>query len=189
MVIYSYAPIAAGKAPRAASLGEYLLQSAPKNAAARATALLLLEELAARAELAVDLPLRVTEHGKPYFVGRSAPDFNLSHSGELAAAVIGSCRVGIDIQEETETLDASKLSARFFGETEKAALQNAPRARFFELWTKKEALGKLLGVGLSPLLGKDTNALAAEHGVHFRTTRIVTETATYTLTVCATEEF
>ena len=86
-------------------------------------------------------------------------------------------------------MDIAKLSARFFGEAEKAALKNAPRALFFELWTKKEALGKLLGVGLSPLLGKDTDTLAAEHGAHFRTTRIFTEKCAYTLTVCATEEF
>lgn len=187
MVVYSYAPIAAGKAPRASGLREYLLQSAPKNSAARATALSLLEELATEVGIAIDLPIRVTEHGKPYFWGKDAPEFNLSHSGELAAAVLGSGRVGIDVQEETKTLDVAKLSTRFFGEAEKEALQNAPRALFFEHWTKKEALGKLLGVGLAPLLGKDTDALAAEHGVHFHTTRIFTENGTYTLTVCATE--
>lgn len=188
MVLYSYIPITSERVPLAPTLEEYALKSSPKNADARRAALSLLEKLSKASKVPVSFPICIAENGRPYFEAKGAPDFNLSHTGGLVAAVIGTCRVGIDIQEELSTLDTAKTAARFFSQAEKEALQNAPRTRFFELWTKKEALGKLLGEGLAPLLGKDTATLAAEHGVHFHTTRLFVNNKAYTLTICATEE-
>ena len=187
MVLYSYAPIAEGRSPLPPTLEDYAKTSAPKNADARRAALSLLAELSATSGLPVAFPVGTDENGRPHFDGVGAPDFNLSHSGGLAAAVLGTCRVGIDIQEELPSLDTAKLAARFFGKNEQARLQGAPRHLFFELWTKKEALGKLLGQGLSPLLGKDTDEIAKEYGVFFVTERLSLDHTTYTLTVCATE--
>jgi len=95
--------------------------------------------------------------------------------------------VGIDIEEERDSLETEKLAARYFSEREQALLQNAPRPLFFELWTKKEALGKYLGEGLTPLLRKDTDALAAAHGVQLFTKRIFLGGRAYTLSVCTAE--
>jgi phosphopantetheinyl transferase len=91
------------------------------------------------------------------------------------------------VQVESEALDVERLAARFFGENEKALVRGAPRSLFFELWTKKEALGKCLGVGLSPLLGTDTEPLAAKHRLSFVTERIFLGSKTYTLAACASE--
>ena len=187
MVYYSYAPIETGRLPLPPTLAEYLSQSPPKNTAARHAALSLLLHLSAHTGLSVDHPVQVSEHGRPHFAASDAPDFNLSHTGDLAAAILGHGRVGIDVQEELDTLATDRLAARFFSLGEQERLCGAPRELFFELWTKKEALGKLLGVGLPPLLGKDTEALAAQHRLVFATERISIGDKTYTLTACASE--
>ncbi len=85
------------------------------------------------------------------------PDFNLSHSGGFAAAVIGDGRVGIDLQQVNPNIDAAALGRRFFAEDEADAIERAAaQARrvdlFFSLWTKKEAVGKALGDGLARTL-------------------------------------
>ena len=187
MVLYSYAPFEKATELSEPHLDAYLHQSAPGNADARRCALWVLEELAAHASRSIAFPIALAPLGRPYFVGEGAPDFNLSHTEGLAAAILGDSRVGIDVQVESESLDVERLAARFFGENEKALVRGAPRALFFELWTKKEALGKCLGVGLSPLLGTDTEPLAAKHRLSFVTERIFLGGKTYTLTACASE--
>jgi len=187
VVYYSYAPIFAVKAELVPHLNEYYLGASPRNADSRLGALWVLQALSARTGLPVDFPVRKTEHGRPYFEGEGVPDFNLSHAGHLAACALGTCRVGIDIEEERDSLETEKLAARYFSEREQALLQNAPRPLFFELWTKKEALGKYLGEGLTPLLRKDTDALAAAHGVQLFTKRIFLGGRAYTLSVCTAE--
>ncbi|MBE6662563.1 MAG: 4'-phosphopantetheinyl transferase superfamily protein [Ruminococcaceae bacterium] len=187
MIFYTYAPITATKAPLSPHLNDYLLKSAPKNAEARHAALALLQTLAARAELPAHFPIRTDASGRPYFDAESAPDFNLSHTDRLVACTLGTSRVGIDVQAWSDTLDTEKLAARFFSADEVASLKESSRARFFEIWTKKEALGKYLGTGLSPLLRKDTEKVAAAHGVTFVTERLEVGGRTYSLAVCAKE--
>ncbi len=187
MVCYSSVPITAEKAPLLPMLTEYLLKSPPKNADARQAALSLLAPLSERTGLPVAFPIRTDENGRPFFDAEGAPDFNLSHTGALAAAILGSCRVGIDVQEELITLPIDRLAARFFSQNEQERLRSATHELFFELWTKKEALGKLLGKGLPPLLGKDTDAVANAHGVFFVTERIFIDGKSYTISACATE--
>ncbi len=187
MVFYSYAPIAVQKVPLLPHLKDYFESASVKNAQSRYAALSLLQALAERTELPVNFPVLKTEHGRPYFDAENAPDFNLSHSGDLAACILGTCRTGIDIQEELDTLEAEKLTARFFGEREQALMASAPRELFFELWTKKEALSKYLGTGLTPLLKKDTEEIASEHGVRLVSERIFIGGRAYTLSLCAAE--
>lgn len=187
MVYYSYAPIEAECLQLPPSLAEYLSKSPRRNTAARHAALSLLLHLSTHTGLSIDHPIQTSENGRPHFAALDAPDFNLSHTSGLAAAILGRGRVGIDVQEELETLATDRLAARFFSPAEQERVCGAPRELFFELWTKKEALGKLLGVGLPPLLGKDTVALAAHHGLVFATERIFVGGKTYTLTACASE--
>ncbi len=183
MIFYTYAPITANTPPLSPHLNDYLLKSAPKNAAARRAALTLLQALAARADLSVDFPIRTDENGRPYFDAEGAPDFNLSHTENLVACAIGTSRVGIDVQEWADTLDTEKLAARFFAPAEQAAAHDA--SHFFEIWTKKEALGKYLGSGLSPLLREDTEKSAAKHRVTFITERFEIGGKAYSLAICA----
>jgi 4'-phosphopantetheinyl transferase len=91
-------------------------------------------------------------HGKPALSpSRFAPCFNLSHSAGLAALAIARCDVGVDI-EEVRPVDGA-VAERFFSPGENAALRGlrgaAWRDAFYRCWTRKEAVVKALGKGLS----------------------------------------
>ncbi len=93
--------------------------------------------------------------GKPALApetSQNALHFNLSHAEDLALiAVTGVAGVGVDI----ERIDAypQEVAERFFARSELDWLHEAPEPdrseRFFQLWTRKEAVLKAQGVGLS----------------------------------------
>lgn len=91
--------------------------------------------------------------GKP--VLPSSPfDFNLSHSGALGAIAISrSGPIGIDLEQIRALHDLEGVTDRFFAPEEQELIRNAPPeqrpALFFECWTRKEAMLKALGTGLS----------------------------------------
>jgi 4'-phosphopantetheinyl transferase len=87
------------------------------------------------------------EKGKPYIAG--GPFFNVSHSGDYAAAVVSaSAPVGIDI-EDTGNMRGGKFSAlakAVFHPDEFRYFNEAPSPqRFYEIWTQKEAFAKCTG--------------------------------------------
>lgn len=103
-----------------------------------------------------DVELLAGAGGKPELAGaaRGAADFNLSHSG--ARALIGLARdasIGVDVEAVRPIADALRIAAAHFAADEVSALAGAPRSaverRFFGLWTRKEAVVKALGSGLS----------------------------------------
>ncbi len=93
------------------------------------------------------------DHGKPEVPG--GPTFNLSHAGGTAALVVapdaGTDLLGLDIEQFREVEPAVAL--RFFSARENADLAALPpdtwSAGFFRCWTRKEAMVKALGTGLS----------------------------------------
>jgi 4'-phosphopantetheinyl transferase len=98
------------------------------------------------------LRFRYGAHGKPTLSpSRSRPHFNLSHSAGMAALAIAACDVGIDI-EEIRPVD-SAVAERFFSTGENAALRALRgvdrRDAFYRCWTRKEAVVKAVGKGLS----------------------------------------
>jgi len=104
-----------------------------------------------------DVAFIVNEFGKPSVVprqGRRGLSFNTSHSETIAAiAVARSGRIGIDVEHVKPLAEADSVAERFFADGERAALATlAPRDRvdgFFNAWTRKEAVVKALGGGLS----------------------------------------
>lgn len=117
------------------------------------SALLVLAALLERADIpSFDLILDRHESGKPYF-SNSPIEFSLSHShGYAAAAISDSSRVGIDVETAQISAEkAEKLAQRFFSEAEIKEFQAAPQS-FLKIWTKKEALAKMLGTPLSDLI-------------------------------------
>ena len=106
--------------------------------------------------------------GKP-FVAEPADaarlQFNLSHAGALALVAVAHVRaVGVDLEQVRALPDRDLISTRFFSALERAALQAlAPEARdqaFFACWTRKEALLKAWGDGLSFPLDRFAVSLA-----------------------------
>ncbi|WP_246795450.1 4'-phosphopantetheinyl transferase family protein [Burkholderia perseverans] len=81
-------------------------------------------------------------------------DFNVSHSGDHALiAWSAATRVGVDIEAARSSLDWASLGPSVFAPADEAAVHgHAPQARrdaFFRVWTAKEALLKVLGVGIT----------------------------------------
>lgn len=77
--------------------------------------------------------------------------FNLSHSGNYAAAVFSDRPVGIDI--EVLRTGRQKIAGRFFSEQEKQYLnEHWDDGSFTKIWTRKESYLKATGEGLSAAL-------------------------------------
>ncbi len=101
---------------------------------------------------------RYNENGKPFLSAEhnSTIFFNLSHSGSWAViAVTDGFDVGIDIEKNDPALDFQLLAARYFDLAEMNQLMKFLRIRqrreFYRLWTRKEAVLKMLGSGFSSL--------------------------------------
>ncbi len=120
-----------------------------------------------------DAPARLAfgtgSHGKPFLDGPhrgSDLRFNLSHSDHLAA--LGVCR-GFDIGVDVEFIRpvTEDIARHFFSAAEIAALSTLSGARwergFFRCWTRKEAIIKTFGQGLSmPLDSFDVSVAEGE---------------------------
>lgn len=95
------------------------------------------------------------KHGKPFVAGNTAQiHFNVSHSEECALyAISRSCRLGVDIECLNRDVDWRGLGKRFFTHNESTALQHlsasSRKRAFFACWTRKEAIIKATGDGLS----------------------------------------
>jgi len=95
------------------------------------------------------LHIEVTAHGKPFL--RGGPAFNLSHGGSvILLAFTDSAPVGVDIEPETAGGAWREVSPRLHP-LERAELASAadPTATFLKIWTRKEAVAKAVGSGLS----------------------------------------
>ncbi len=96
-------------------------------------------------------------HGRP---GIAAPvpgnplTFNISHTGSLIVIAIAvSGELGVDVESVGRQTKTVEVADRYFSREEVGALMALPeseqRARFFDLWTLKEAWIKALGIGLA----------------------------------------
>ncbi|HET9131206.1 MAG TPA: 4'-phosphopantetheinyl transferase superfamily protein [Terriglobia bacterium] len=111
-----------------------------------------------------ELVFATGSHGKPFLMEPSVPiQFNLSHSGNLAAIVVTSnIRCGIDIEKIRPEVSDRAIAERFFCKRENEWLQCLPEAQriqgFYRLWSVKESILKADGKGLSiPLSDIDTS--------------------------------
>lgn len=84
-----------------------------------------------------------TPLGKPY--AESAPQFNLSHSGQWLLCAVGDTPLGVDI--ETPRTASPSLLRRVCTPSELALIGEGTE-RFLRVWTAKEAYLKYLGTGI-----------------------------------------
>jgi 4'-phosphopantetheinyl transferase len=107
--------------------------------------------------------LGVGDHDKPFLIGDTPLAFNLSHSGGLAvlALVDGSlgeagsaqapCEVGVDIETSQALTESETLFKHCLSERElrglRAIRKDEQHEVFFEIWVRKEACLKALGIG------------------------------------------
>ncbi len=120
-----------------------------------------------------EVPIRIGPRGKP-FIADSALQFNVSHSGGFALYVVAhSLDVGCDIEVHDDLLAVDPIAERFFSPVEQRVLRHFPpngrAAAFFDVWTRKEAVLKASGLGLSsPLDSFDVSPVSAEQIVSLR---------------------
>ncbi len=102
-----------------------------------------------------NITLRFTENGKPI---SDVCYFSISHSENIAACVISDKPIGLDVQKMHKI--ALKSRYPLFNKEEVLYVNSSPELankRFFEVFTKKEALVKLKGEKLS-----DCNKLSSD---------------------------
>jgi len=95
-------------------------------------------------------------HGKPFLMDDPQLRFNVSHSEDLiviAATRVG--EVGVDIERQRLIKDMDGVVRLVFNDAERAAILGCPPAGrpmvFYRIWTRKEALIKAMGSGLTAL--------------------------------------
>ena len=116
-----------------------------------------------------DISFDTNIYGKPFLRNNQSFHFNVSHSQNMIAVAISNKPVGVDI-EQTQNVNL-EIARRFFNESEIEYIKTSSQAtnrRFIEIWTKKEAYLKYLGVGLNKSL-KSFNVFDNEISNHFYT--------------------
>jgi Phosphopantetheinyl transferase len=88
-----------------------------------------------------DLIIEKTVYGKPYFPQHDAIKFNLSHSGEYAAAAISDTEVGLDI-ELIKYVNPKIINRYLLG-----IVMGDTEADIIEAWCRRESYGKYTGEG------------------------------------------
>ena len=119
-----------------------------------------------------------SEHGKPSIVGHPEIYFNLSHCRSVAACVVSSSPVGVDVEEVREFKDS--LARHVLNDDEYAMVSSSsqPAREFIRLWTMKESYLKLTGDGIT----RDLKSVLADTGkYHFDTQQF----GSAILTVCS----
>ena len=129
---------------------DYISRAKGKARNERATGMLILNELLQQEGIS-DWSLDISENGKPFLVGVKLY-FSVSHAGGACAVALSDMPIGIDLQD-VERVERIKAPAafvkRFFSAREYGDFLKSPtHAELCRLWTKKEALVKLLGLRL-----------------------------------------
>ena len=81
--------------------------------------------------------------GKPVFADFEGKYLSITHAGDFLAFAFGEFPLGVDAERKME--ERPKLSERYFDDEEM-------KMDFSAVWTGREAVGKLTGVGLSDAL-------------------------------------
>ena len=90
----------------------------------------------------------------PGLGGRQVLSFNLAHSRTLALVAWGGAPLGVDVEDVARDVDHRSIADLFLSTRERSRLGAVPEGplrsqAFCAAWTRKEALLKALGTGLS----------------------------------------
>ncbi|MFD2588179.1 4'-phosphopantetheinyl transferase family protein [Croceitalea marina] len=100
-------------------------------------------------QLAYD-EISYTKFSKPYLLQNNEIQFNISHSGLRVLCAIGKEEIGLDIEKINEKINIVDFRNHMTNfEYQKIASSKNHLKEFYNWWTQKEAVIKLLGQGLS----------------------------------------
>jgi len=108
-----------------------------------------------------ELFFAISEHGKPYLEGNSGFQFNLTHCEALAGIAIStSGAVGLDCERLVSMDDMAAFCKRICSSKELEIIHGLENEHLvkvlFQIWTRKEAILKAIGLGLHYPLRKLT---------------------------------
>ena len=110
--------------------------------------LLLMHALKTEHGITENVEFGYAEGGKPYIKGHETIHFNLSHCRSAVACAIDNKPIGIDIEAVRPFKESLARHVLSQSEYEKVATSSDPAYEFTRLWTMKESLLKLTGLGL-----------------------------------------
>lgn len=104
-----------------------------------------------------ELRFSINEHGKPSIEGHENVFFNFSHCKNAVACVVSSEPVGVDVEcigrynkgVAEYTLSEEELKKLEYDEDGCPRDENGLQLQFTAFWTKKEAVLKLIGTGIT----------------------------------------
>lgn len=93
-------------------------------------------------------------YGKPELAGGGRTRFSVARSGDVTLLAVTKGReVGVDVERIEPERAHGPIADQLFAPDEAAELRRLPfderTRRFFQLWTRKEAYAKALGVGVA----------------------------------------
>jgi 4'-phosphopantetheinyl transferase len=131
-----------------------------------------------------DIILLKNEYGKPFLKDFPEFHFNISHTRNALAVAVSGEPIGVDIERIREV--NLNISKRVFTENERSYVfeeESGKELRFFNIWTKKEAVAKRAGKGLS-MNFKSFDVLSDGPSNHLSTFRI----DNYVMSVCSNKK-
>ena len=87
---------------------------------------------------------------KPALLGNTGWHMNVSHSGNWILLAVGKVNLGVDVEHIQTTFSFDDILPNSFSPEEQAYVRAGAdsRRRFYQLWTRKEALIKATGKGM-----------------------------------------
>lgn len=100
------------------------------------------------------LTFAANAYGKPCLVPHRAIEFNMSHSGGIVLIALAQhIPIGVDVEVLRPMPERAAIVRRYFHPGEVADFADVPpadaEAAFFRCWSRKEAVVKALGLGMS----------------------------------------
>jgi len=89
------------------------------------------------------------QHGKPVLLQAGAPAFSMTHSGQLVGVALHTTPLGLDVEEIRPVSDLTSMAKHACSPAELGAGAARTVEAFFSVWTRKEAVLKATGDGLS----------------------------------------
>jgi len=116
----------------------------------------------------------VEKNKKPLILNKGKKlHFNISHSGDWILLAVADLEVGADIELVNDAFNYQEVMHDYFSVEEVGYIeQKLPLERFFQLWTRKEALIKATGKGLIDNIEK----LPGLDGIHSIESEIISST-------------
>lgn len=119
-----------------------------------------------------NINIKIDQNNKPYISSKKAIFFNMSHAGDYAIIAVCCVPVGIDLEYQNKKFDFTEILPSTFSKLEiETILKSTDKtAMFFKLWTRKEAIVKATGKGISD----DLIQVPATDGRHSVNPKILT---------------